>query len=134
MINYIPVKRRNPMDASVKYYAQNHPDPLVTTPELIDEIVAKTTVTEADALAVVSAYVDSMQSHLVNGNSCKIEGLGIFRVTLVSEGTDAPDEFKSSMIHGVRLRFRASTRLKYELSLDNPEISFKNLMENVSNA
>ena len=35
------------------------------------------------------------------------------------------------MIHGVRLRFRAAPRLKYELSLDNPEISFKNLIENV---
>ena len=108
MINSIPVKRRNPMDASVKYYAQNHPDPLVTTRELIDEIVAKTTVTEADALAVVSAYVESMQSHLICGNSSKIQGLGILSVTLVSEGTDAPDNFKNSMIHGVRLRFRAA--------------------------
>jgi len=131
MINYIPVKRRNPVDASVKYYAQNHPDPLVTTRELIGEIVAETTVTEADALAVVSAYVESMQVHLINGNSCKIEGLGIFSVTLGSEGTETAEEFKSSMINGVRLRFRADSRLKYELSLDNPEISFKNLMENV---
>lgn len=131
MINYIPVKRRNPVDASVKYYAQNHPDPLVTTRELIGEIVAETTVTEADALAVVSAYVESMQVHLINGNSCKIEGLGIFSVTLGSEGTETAEEFKSSMINDVRLRFRADSRLKYELSLDNPEISFKNLMENV---
>lgn len=131
MINYLPVKRRNPVDASVKYYAQNHPDPLVTTSGLIEEIVANTTVTEADALAVVSAYVETMRGHLLNGNSCKIDGLGIFSVSLSSGGTEAADDFKTSMIRGVRLRFRPESRLKFELSPENPEMTFKNLLENV---
>ena len=125
MINYIPVKRRNPMDASVKYYAQNHPDPLVTTPELIDEIVAKTTVTEADALAVVSAYVDSMQSHLVNGNSCKIEGLGIFSVNLSSKGSESRETFTPDLIRGVKINFRPDKAFSYRFNRANPNVAFR---------
>ena len=71
MIKYAIVKRRNPMDASVKYYAARTDSKLVPTSQLVSRMVESCTVTEADASAVISAYVSAILRHLKNGRSCK---------------------------------------------------------------
>ena len=125
MIKYAVVKRRNPVDASVKYYAQRTGSQLVPTAQLVDRMVESCTVTEADARAVVSAYVSAILRHLKNGRSCKVDGLGIFSVNLSSAGSETPGEFTNDLIRGVKINFRADRSFKFRFALSNPSLSFR---------
>ena len=53
------------------------------------------------------------------GYSVKLEELGIFRLSMKSEGSDTLDEANASKVQSIRPVFTASTKLRKELQ-DTP--------------
>ena len=125
MIKYAIVKRRNPATAAVKYYAARTDSKLVPTSQLVSRMVESCTVTQADASAVISAYVSAILRHLKNGRSCKIDGLGIFSVNLSSKGSESRETFTPDLIRGVKINFRPDKAFSYRFNRANPNVAFR---------
>ena len=67
---------------------------------------------------VLSDMVDCTLELLKSGYSVDYEGLGRFYVTLTSEGADTVDEFSTSLIKQVNLRFDVDNAASAEVNTD----------------
>ena len=101
------IKAKNPQG---KWY----PRSVVQGKPVSTKIIAKrlaqiSTVSEADARAVLSMLGEVMADYLAAGRSVKLDGLGSFRyagyMDKDAKAVDDPKEVKSTMFSGVRVRF-----------------------------
>lgn len=125
MIKYNVVARTNPIDKSIKYYAQAISPTQVTFDQLCEEISHSTTATEADASAVIKESLVHLLSHLLDGKSVSFGNLGSFRVTLKSKGADTADAFTADNIENVMVRWSRPTKLRRELKPGVGSVRFK---------
>ncbi|MDR0790119.1 MAG: HU family DNA-binding protein [Bacteroidales bacterium] len=109
------VKRKvgtiNP-EAEAKYYAVPHSSGRVSTAEVAKEIEAATTLTQSDVLGAIAALSKVIERKVSDGYSVKLDGLGVFSLSITSEGfTDAakctPHKVKAKKIY-----LRADSKLK----------------------
>ena len=93
-----------------------------TFEDLAEDIVESTTVTKADAMAVLSAIRPKVKKALLAGQRVVLNDLGYFIIGIngkcfpkeaVADKTFVP----SSMITGHRVRFRPEPKLKKEIAL-----------------
>lgn len=78
----------------------------VSTNEVCEQIGYATTVTAADVKAVVKALGKVMHDNLINSYSCRLDGLGLFKVGIKTVGAETPAEFTAtSNIEGVHINF-----------------------------
>lgn len=78
----------------------------VTNEELCEEIAHSTTVTEADARAMLTELAVVMRKHLINGERVVVEKLGAFKVGIISKAADTEKEVDTSKIKGYRIVFQ----------------------------
>ena len=126
MLKYHVVSMKSPVDKSVKYYARLAPVSPVKLNQLAEAISAESTVTIHDVKAVLSALEAEIYRQLRNGYSVRLGDLGSFRPTLSSVGTETADEFTTSHIKKVNVRFHSSTKIRFELSKANTSVVFQN--------
>ncbi|MDR3117930.1 MAG: HU family DNA-binding protein [Mediterranea sp.] len=99
-------KRRQKING--KWYPEavtvGHP---VTTDHIADRLSAMSTVSRADTYAVLKDLAGVLADYMAEGRSVKLEGLGTFRYTAVTngKGVDTPDKVSASQITDVRVRF-----------------------------
>ena len=127
MLKYKIVSRKNPMNKSVKWYASIATPMPVTLNELAENIEKSSTVSRADAKAVIDALQYAIKKALLDGKSVRLGDLGSFRVTLGSSGAFSEKEFQTSMIKRVRVQFQPSTELRnaFAVSSANPSLKFQ---------
>lgn len=81
----------------------------VSTKTIAKELALISTVSEADARAVLSMLGQVMAKYLADGRSVKLDGLGSFRLAgytgSKNKAVDSPDKVTSKMFAGVRMRF-----------------------------
>lgn len=81
----------------------------VSTKTIAKELALISTVSEADARAVLSMMGQVMAKYLADGRSVKLDGLGSFRLAGYTgrdnKAVDTPDKVSSKMFAGVRMRF-----------------------------
>lgn len=81
----------------------------VSTKTIAKELALISTVSEADARAVLSMMGQVMAKYLADGRSVKLDGLGSFRLAgytgKENKAVDTPDKVSSKMFAGVRMRF-----------------------------
>lgn len=124
MLKYNVLARKNPINKSVKYYAQlTSPNP-INCSQLSSAISEKCTVTIHDVKAVLSALEQEIINNLRNGASVRLGDLGTFRATITSMGAPTRDEFVSKNIVRVNVRFLASPNMRHKLSVVNPDMQF----------
>jgi hypothetical protein len=51
--------------------------------------------------------------------------LGSFHPTLSSSGTATEEEFSEENLRGVKVRFVCSSKMRYEMGLDNPNVTLQ---------
>lgn len=109
MINYslaqMSSEPGNP-DAAKKFYAKMQASGTVTLDDIAEDIAYSTTLTDADVLAAVRAFIKQLNRHLAAGKIVKAENLGSFQLQLQSEGTDTEEAFTSANIIGVSVQYR----------------------------
>lgn len=101
------IKSKNPQG---KWYprsvTQGKP---VSTKTIAKKLAQISTVSEADARAVLSMLGEVMADYLAAGRSVKLDGLGSFRLAgytgQTNKAVDSPDKVTSKMFAGVRMRF-----------------------------
>lgn len=92
--------------APKKWYARMQASGTVTLDEIAEDIAYSTTLTDADVMAAVRAFIKQLNRHLAAGKIVKAENLGTFQLQLQSEGTDTEDAFTSANIIGVSVQYR----------------------------
>ena len=97
--------------------------------QMASDISHATSLTEADALAAMKAFVTFTRNALVNGRNVELEGLGLLRLCIGSRMTPAAvAERKNfrlhSIIKGIRVAFLPSPSLKAFVK-DNTKIVLK---------
>lgn len=125
MINYRPVARKNPITKEVKYYAQADAAEPLTLADITERVEKRSTVSSADAKAVLDALQFEIKEALLDGKSVRLGDIGSFRVTLASEGADVPDELTADKIRLVRVRFTPSSRLRRWLDRTAGDVKFQ---------
>jgi predicted histone-like DNA-binding protein len=130
-VNYKVTRVRNPKGIeSVEYYANRVSKTSdYSFEDLATDINNSTTVTRADALAVLNACQPFIEKALLNGQAVVLAGLGRFQISLQGKcwpaETMQSDEFMpSSMIKGHKILFRAEPKLKKSIATN---ISYKRI-------
>jgi predicted histone-like DNA-binding protein len=125
-INYKVSKCKNPKGIEgVEYFsckASKTSD--YTFDELAEDINNSTTVTQADAFAVLKSMKKYIKQALLAGRRVVLSDLGAFKVALTSrcypEETMESDDFQPSVfIKGIRVGFRPEARLLKELRAEH---------------
>ena len=62
--------------------------------------------------SVIENLLDTVPKYLLMGKSVNLGGLGTFRLSFSSKGVDAPQEFNTNMISGVKVIFTPSSELR----------------------
>lgn len=130
-VNYKVTRVRNPKGIeNVEYFAAR----VAKTndydfEQLATDINNSTTVTRADALAVLNACQPFIEKALLNGQAVVLAGLGRFQISIQGKcypaETMQSDEFMpSSMIKGHKILFRAEPKLKKSIKTN---ISYKRI-------
>ena len=99
--------------------------------ELADDIATATTVTKADALAVLASIKPFIKTALLSGRRVVLNDLGSFIISVRSkcfsqDAMAASDFSASAQIRGYHVNFRPEPNLKKELAA---KISFKRVAE-----
>ncbi len=88
------------------FYARAQVNENITIKRLAKLISMQTTVSYADALAVLASAGENMVLQLQGGNQVELGEIGKFRLQITSEGTKTADEFKSDVnITGVNIQY-----------------------------
>ena len=122
MIKYTLISRKNPITKEYAYHATGIPVNPIGLDEIAEEISGKCTVTSHDIKAVISALEEVTFKHLRNGDSVRLGDLGSFHARLSSSGTATEEEFSAENLRGLKVRFMPSSKLRFELSMQNPNV------------
>ena len=122
MITYAVKKIRNPKNPDVDYFAGRAiKTGEYTFNDLAEDINNSTTVTKADAMAVLASVKPYITRALLNGQVVVLQDIGRFQVTLQGKCYNAErmateDFSPSSMIKSHRVVFRPEAQLKKEIA------------------
>lgn len=122
MINYKVSKCQNPRFPETDYYSGKAVKTgEYTFEDLAEDINNATTITQADATAVLKAMKHFITKALLNGEVVVLNDLGRLQITLQGKCYDAEtmgkDEFlPSTYIKGHRITFRPDKELKREVA------------------
>ena len=125
MIPYKVIPRKSPKDRSVKYYGVQHTRQM-SEQDFVERIVQKNTVTRADVLAVIASIREELVYSIRNGNSVTLPEIGTFGFTIKTRGAETKAKFVADNIKQLLVRFKPSSRLKYDVKVGNPQVKFYN--------
>ena len=123
MLKYSLTSRKNPITKEYLYHANLVPVTPIGLKELAQEVSDTCTLTVHDIKAVISALEERVYKALRNGQSVRFGDLGSFHPTISSSGTVTEEEFSKENIRGIKVRFTPSSKLRYELGLQNPNLT-----------
>ena len=123
MIKYLLISRKNPITKEYAYHASAIPVTPVKLEEIAENISATCTVNSADVKAVLDALQTQVIRCLRNGQSVRLGDLGSFHARLASAGVPTEEEFSMEHVRGIRVRFTPSSKMRWELSTENPKVS-----------
>ena len=92
--------------ANGKWFARTVWIGTTTLNEIATNVAYDCTITKADCKAVIEALIHEINNQLLNSYSVKLDGLGTFKVTVMSRGSVEASEFSASKnITGWRVKF-----------------------------
>ena len=125
MFKYVVVAKKSPMDQSVKFYAAPDKTTPITIDTITQRIEKRTTVSSADAKAVLDALEYEIKEALIEGHSVRLGDLGTFRATIQGEGALNRTDHTAKLISHLKCCFKPSVRLANWLNPSkNPELRF----------
>lgn len=117
-ILYEVKERKNPQTPGQpgKFYPIVARTQTITFNAITKEIAARSTVSKADASAVLISFEELILEHLKNSHGVRLGSLGIIYPTLTGSGAPSPDEFNAKEhIDKVKIRFLPSKAMKEEV-------------------
>ncbi len=123
MLKYNLISRKNPITKEYAFHASLIPVVPITLKTLAQEVSDTCTLTVHDVKAVISALEERVYKALRNGQSVRLGDLGSFRPTVHSASAATEEDFTMENIRGLKVRFVPSSKLRYEMSLSNPNVT-----------
>ncbi len=101
----------------------------VSTDQIADRLALISTVSRADAFAVLKELAGVMADYMSNGRTVKLEGLGTFYYTANARGNgvDTEEEVNASQITSVRVRFIPEVKRNMDNRVTSRALIDKNL-------
>ncbi|MEQ8532586.1 MAG: HU family DNA-binding protein [Imperialibacter sp.] len=109
----------------IKYYAGIKREREVSLREMVKEIASRSTVTTADAMAVIENFLELVPKYLRNGRTVNLGQLGAFRVNISSKGYETPDEVGGYSIRRNKISFLPSAEMRENMG----KVSYTKYME-----
>lgn len=127
MIKYAVKQRVNPQAPTDprKHYAFVQNQGAINLRQLARRISRESTISMMDTIAVLEGLLQVVPDLLADGKIVKLGDLGTFRVTISSEGADIPDDFNSTFIKGLNVKFWPGVEFRDQLN----QIKFKKVNE-----
>ena len=113
-VKFKTVERVNPRDVTLprKFYAKLKSGDDVSFEELADLISKVSSLNYGEGLGALGTLIDVIEMQLQHGRPVRLNTLGTFYLSLLSEGKDTSEEVTSADIRAARIRFRPGRRLK----------------------
>src|SRR5574344_2183037 len=92
-----------------KFYGRSLVTNTIDTEGLAEIMQRNCTVKKSDILAVLSELVETMTDQMQNSVRVKINGVGSFKIGLVSKPSDTVAEFSSKNVTGMRVNIHPAT-------------------------
>ncbi|MEI8046368.1 MAG: HU family DNA-binding protein [Bacteroidota bacterium] len=107
-VNYKPVPKKNPSQQAepAKYYAQVVSSGDLTLRQLAKQISSISTVSTADTMAVIEAFLEVVPQALADGKIVRLGDFGSFNLTASSTGAADAAALSSTAINKVSVKFR----------------------------
>jgi predicted histone-like DNA-binding protein len=111
------VERANPANrAESKWYLIKESGNIIDLDGIAKEIQDRSAMTKGDILAVLSNLIQVLPTHLKNGDSVRLGGLGSFRLSVTSEGAIDAASVSAKNVKNARVIFTPGVELKKELA------------------
>lgn len=113
-VSYSVSARKNPNKPNdpAKFYAQVQASDECTFDTLTRTAADRSTVTAADAKAVMDNIMTILKEKLMSGQIVRLNDLGSFRLAISTKGAEAEDKFSASMIKKARVVFTPCKEIK----------------------
>lgn len=113
-VKYNVVERVNPgnREAPPKYYPSIVSSGRLTLRQLAGRISQISTVSSADTMAVLEAFLSTIPDELAKGNVVELGDFGNFWLKSSSEGAETPEAVRASQINSVLPRFNPGKEFK----------------------
>jgi len=98
------------------YYAVPVSSGIVQTKKLASIISDRCSATESDILLVLNSLSSVMKSLLDDGKKVRLGDIGLFSLSVSSEGFETPEECTPKQVHAKRICFKADKTLKETLN------------------
>ena len=107
-VNYKPVPKRNPskQEEAPKFYAQVVSAGDMTVRQLVKQISSISTVSAADTMAVIEAFLEVVPMALADGKIVRLGDFGSFSLAVNSDGAVDALALSKNQIKKVSVRFR----------------------------
>ena len=100
----------------IKYYAGIKREREVTLREMVKEISSRSTVTTADAFAVIENFLELVPKFLRNGRTVNLGQLGSFKVNISSKGYESPEDVGNYSIKRNKISFLPSGEMRESMA------------------
>lgn len=103
---------KNPINKEMKYYGMARSIGTITSRQIAAELAARSAMTPGDMYDTLDNLRDLITQWLIQGFTVRLDGLGLFRLTIQSEGTDSLEKFTPAKIRRIVVRIIAEKALK----------------------
>ena len=111
------IVRSNPQNREeTRYYLTQTSAGMAELKELAADIEKQTAMTRADITAVLISLADVLPGYLKDGKSVRLGDLGIFRISVTSEGTASEAELSTRHVKGAKIVFMPTPTLKASMA------------------
>lgn len=112
-MKYKLIQKVNPQKKEEKkWYASPINQGTVSQREIAKNMAEKSSLTVGDIGNTIQNLIEELPKELMQGKSVNLEGLGTFRLSLSSEGTENEKDFNANMIKGAKIVFTPSVEIK----------------------
>ena len=113
-VTFSVTSKKDPRDpnAAPKYYAIAKSAGRADTNAVAKEIARMSTVSTADTMAMLEAFLTVVPDQLAEGKIVELGEFGTFRISISSEGVETPDKVNADRISEARVIFTPGKRFK----------------------
>ena len=117
-VRYVVRQKKNPLDPSApqKYYLIEKSVGTVDRDYLVNLMVMNTSLTQMEALTALNYLFKTIPMFLELGQTIQLGGLGYFRLSIKSEGSDTAEEATPDKVKSIHLRFTPGVKTKAEIN------------------
>lgn len=112
VVRYKVVQKRNPIDGSVKYYAQPELYSQISKEDIIEAAQRNTSIPRAYLDMAYDALINEVENFVMNGHSVQIPNLGTISCRINGIGSETKQTFSTEYIRKVGFTFLPDPYIK----------------------